>query len=168
MDKNMVNFKVHLKPGPNFEWNPQPLRLPDIPRGGFDSGSRDPISLWVGLDGNIVLGMWLKVLTAVTTVITTRPGVQNAEICRVLRPGVTLAEVEDIVRWLVKRGSVEHRANGDDKEVGNWPSDSYFLAFKGLDFGPSLRSQRAIGGGQVGGTCEKGRDKSEVDVDRNV
>jgi hypothetical protein len=138
MDKSMVNFKVHIKPGPGFESKPEPLPAPPIPRGSPDSGSRDPIRLWVGLDGNEVPGMWLKVLTAVTTVITARPGIQNQEICSVLRPGVTLIEVEDAVNWLAQRALVENRS-GDDKEPGNWPCEGYFLAFKGLEYGLSER-----------------------------
>lgn len=155
MDKKMVDFKVHLKPGPAFDWAPPSLPPPPIPRGGFDSPrcGLEPISLWVGLEGNVVSGMWFKALTAVTTVITARPGIQNAEICRVLQPGVTLAEVELIVGWLVKRGAVEHKG---DKEMGNWPTEDYYLAVR-VDFGsPPPSGQRVLGLGEEGSRGDVG------------
>jgi len=69
----MVDFKVHIRPGPGYHQRPSPSIAPPIPRGNMDPASRDPIRLWVGLDGTAVAGMWLKVLTAVVATVTSRP-----------------------------------------------------------------------------------------------
>ena len=101
----------------------------------MDPASRDPIRLWVALDGTAVAGMWLKVLTAVAATITSRPGIPDQEISKALFPCVSLVELDDILAWMVERGCVERRGKGAD--AGNWPHEGYFLAFKGLDYLPA-------------------------------
>lgn len=53
------------------------------------------------------------------------------EIMRVLWPGLTLVEVEEIVNWLASRGSVKYSNEGDDDtKTGCWPNEGYFLALQ--------------------------------------
>lgn len=101
----------------------------------MDPTNRDPIRLWISLDGTAVAGMWLKVLTAVAATITSRPGISNRGISKALFPCVSLIELDDILAWLVERGCVERRGEGAD--AGNWAREGYFLAFKGLDYLPA-------------------------------
>ncbi|RPB01091.1 hypothetical protein L873DRAFT_1678371 [Choiromyces venosus 120613-1] len=132
MDKNKVDFKVLVRPGPDYHQKPDPGPAPPIPRGNMDPASRDPIRLWIGLDGTAVEGMWLKVLTAVVSTITSRPGIPNSEIASVLFPCASPVELDDILAWLVERGCVERK--GEGVNAGNWTHEGYFLAFKGLDY----------------------------------
>jgi hypothetical protein len=130
MDKDIVNFKVQIKPGPRYESKSRTLPAPPFPRGNPESRT-EPIRLWVDINGKLITGMWLKVTTAVLALITSRPGIHMKEIMRVLWPGLTLVEVEEIVNWLASRGSVKYSNEGDDDtKTGCWPNEGYFLALQ--------------------------------------
>lgn len=130
MDKDIVNFKVQIKPGPRYESKSRTLPAPPFPMGNPESRA-EPIRLWVDINGKLITGMWLKVTTAVLALITSRPGIHMKEIMRVLWPGLTLIEVEEIVNWLSSRGSVKYNnEGGDDTKTGCWPNEGYFLALQ--------------------------------------
>lgn len=130
MDKDIVNFKVQIKPGPGYESKASPLPAPSPPRGDPENKA-EPIRLWVDLNRKLITGMWLKVTTAVLSLITSRPGIHKKEIMRVLWPGLILVEVEEIVDWLAARGSVKCSGEGEsDTKTACWPTEGYFLALQ--------------------------------------
>lgn len=85
--------------------------------------------------GNLVTGMWRKCVAAVLGTIVTRPGVRDAEIVRVLWPGLTIGEVEVIAGWLVDAGVVDRRAgegsSGGRGEIANFVRGRFWWGLVG-------------------------------------
>ena len=130
MSKDLVDFKVDLRPFPSYAEIPELTPPPPIPDGKSDNPI-EPIRIWVDMNGDVIKGMWLKFVTAVISMVTGRPGIHTRELANMMRPGATLVEVEEAVGWLMKRGAISVKEDGGPAE-GCWPTEGFYRALEGL------------------------------------
>jgi len=110
MEKAMIDFPITISPTELY-YKPPITPLPP-PAANSRNWKEEPVRLWYDIMGNLVHGMWRKCCAAVLGTVVTRPGIRDAEMVRVLWPGLTMAEVETVRGWLEKTGVLEKRVIG--------------------------------------------------------
>ncbi|KAI5793241.1 hypothetical protein EDC01DRAFT_91164 [Geopyxis carbonaria] len=130
MPKHLVDFKLEVKPVPDYISRITPPPLPPVPSRNPDDPT-DPIRLWFDIEGGVVKGMWLRVLTAALSLVVGRPAITTAEMTKMLKPGMTLREAQQVVEWLMERRVIEARDCGAGV-MGYWAKEAYYLGLQGL------------------------------------
>ena len=95
MEKAMIDFPITISSTELYYYKPTITPLPP-PAVNSANWKEEPVRLWYDIMGNLVHGMWRKCCAAVLGTVVTRPGIRDAEMVRVLLPGLTMAEVETV------------------------------------------------------------------------
>ncbi|KAF8450108.1 hypothetical protein BGX38DRAFT_1269609 [Terfezia claveryi] len=107
MEKAMIDFPIMISPTELYYC--KPMAPPPPPAVNSVNWKEEPVRLWYDIMGNLVHGMWRKCCAAVLGTVVTRPGIRDAEVVKVLWPGLTMTEVETVGDWLEKAGVLENR-----------------------------------------------------------
>ena len=118
IEKNLIDFPIFISPTPLYYQKPYfrsspHSPYPPAPPPNSPDWDKQPVKLWYDIMGNIVMGMWKKCVAAVLGTVVARPGIREGEIVKVLWPGLTIVEVEELVGWLVECGAVDRVKAGD-------------------------------------------------------
>ena len=108
MERAMIDFPITISPTHLYYTKPLIALPPEVVANSPD-WTQVPVRVWYDIMGNLVQGMWKKVVAAVLGTVTGRPGIGDAEVSRILCPGVTIAEVEMVCDWLAIAGVLLRR-----------------------------------------------------------
>ena len=108
MERAMIDFPITVSPTHLYYTKPL-IPLPSEPVPNSHNWTQIPVRVWYDIMGNLVQGMWKKVVAAVLGTVASRPGIADAEIFRILCPAVTIAEVELVCDWLEISGVLLRR-----------------------------------------------------------
>jgi len=114
MEKAMIDFPITISPTELYYYK-HPITSPPPPAVNSTNWKEEPVKLWYDIMGNLVHGMWRKCCAAVLGTVVTRPGIRDAEMVKVLWPGLTMVEVETVGGWLEQAGVLENRVVGGVK-----------------------------------------------------
>ena len=101
MDKSRLDFQMHIQPSPTYVAGNPLLPLPEPPWQHLEDPAAK-IPLWYDIHGSLVPVMWDMALAAVMAVLAVRPGVDEEEIEKAMKPAMEAWELESVLQWMVE------------------------------------------------------------------
>lgn len=125
MDRKSLHFAVEVSITDRYvEGNPL-LPLPAAPAPHLELRARGVrrerrIPFWYDIHDQLVPELWALARSAVTSLVTFRPGIRTKEIARGLAPGLDLWEVEHVLGWMREAKVVGVGVDGEGWSVNEW------------------------------------------------
>ncbi|KAI9671497.1 MAG: hypothetical protein M1817_003548 [Caeruleum heppii] len=117
MDKARLYFDIDVMPTSSYvhgnplePFRPPPCRTPDE--------SSLPVPVWSDILGHFIPSMWRKCVTAVMSLLLTRPGLSMKELERCLGPSLERWDLELLLGWLADGGVTTQVEGG--WTLGEW------------------------------------------------
>jgi hypothetical protein len=122
LEKDKLSFTVLVEAveGEYVYGNPLEMQIAPVPAiADYDTIA---IPVWVDIHGNFQDELWELMICAVVGLISTRPGINAAELVKTLSPSLTLWETEIVLQWMERSGFVEASSgrNGRGWDTTEW------------------------------------------------
>ncbi|KAB8296661.1 hypothetical protein EYC80_002085 [Monilinia laxa] len=131
IDKAKYRFQMDITPAPKYVYNNSIPNL-DIISDPPSLGPRGAIPVWRSIKGEVIEGMWRKVLLGVTGAFVLRSSIDIEGLERVFAPSLDAWEIKQLIDWGVERGvwqkcdyeglgaTAREASEMEGWEVGDW------------------------------------------------
>ncbi|KAF7862505.1 hypothetical protein EAF04_007378 [Stromatinia cepivora] len=132
IDKAKYRFQMDITPTSNYVYNHAIPNLDALISDPPSLGSRGAIPVWRSIKGEIIEGMWRKVLLGVTGAFVLRSSIDIEGLEKVFAPSLDAWEIKQLIDWGVEKGvwqrcdyeglgaTAEEASDMEGWEVGDW------------------------------------------------
>ncbi|QSZ36915.1 hypothetical protein DSL72_009005 [Monilinia vaccinii-corymbosi] len=131
IDKAKYRFQMDITPTPSYVYNHSIPNL-DVISEPPPLGPRGAIPVWRSITGEVIEGMWRRVLLGVTSAFVLRSSIDIDGLGRVFSPSLDAWEIKQLIDWGVERGvwqkceyeglgaTAKEASEMEGWEVGDW------------------------------------------------
>ncbi|ATZ53075.1 hypothetical protein BCIN_08g06860 [Botrytis cinerea B05.10] len=132
IDKAKYRFQMDIAPTPNYVYNHAIPNLDAMISEPPFVGARGALPVWRSITGEVIEGMWRKVLLGVTGAFVLRSSIDIEGLERVFAPSLDAWEIKQLIDWGVERGvwqkcdyeglgaTAKEAQDMEGWEVGDW------------------------------------------------
>ncbi|APA11401.1 hypothetical protein sscle_07g061710 [Sclerotinia sclerotiorum 1980 UF-70] len=132
IDKAKYRFQMDITPTSNYVYNHAIPNLDALISDPPSLGSRGAIPVWRSIKGEIIEGMWRKVLLGVTGAFVLRSSIDIEGLEKVFAPSLDAWEIKQLIDWGVEKGvwrkcdyeglgaTAREASDLEGWEVGDW------------------------------------------------